>query len=376
MTWGGGWGEGRGGEWNRQEGLALAAASGLPVLDLTQGVASDPPPLLRGPCEPSVATYPLSAGSDELRAAAVFRLRHGFGVELAPDAVAACVGTKEFIATLPLFLRRMRPPGRRDTVLVPALGYPPYAYGAELAGLRVVRVPMDDQFRMRLDALPPHEVHRALCLWVNSPANPTGVVETLDRIARWGRRHGVLVLSDEAYADAAWDGPPRTVLDSGPAGVLAVHSLSKRSNSPHVRAGFYAGDPDLVSALVGLRRQAGFLPGAADQSLAVRLLRDERHAEAHHRRCRRRVLGLLDALRAAGLPCARPQGGPFLWLRVPDGSDLAFARRAAATAGLVVMPGSCYAPAGRNHVRIAASVDARLIAPRFPLLRSADLAEA
>jgi len=352
----------------RREGVALAAGSGLPVLDLSRDDAGDPPPRPGAPFEAAVT----GADGADLRAAAAFRLRRDFGVPVASDDVSTCVGATEFIVTLPLFLRRLRPPGPCDTVLVPALGSSPYVYGAELAGLRVVRVPAGADFRMRLDALDPSDVRRALCLWVNSPVNPTGVLEPLAGIARWGRCNGVLVVSDEAYAAATWDGRPRTVLSAGPQGVLAMHSLSQRSGSPQVRAGFYAGDPELVAALADLRGRAGFLPGAADQATAVRLLRDDRHAAAHRVRSRRRVHGLLEAVWEAGLRCARPQGGPFLWVRVPHGTDLAFARRAAATAGVVVMPGRCFGPAGGSHVRISATHDPGPVAARLALLRSPD----
>ena len=278
--------------WTREEGLVLAASSGLPVLDLSQGIAGDAPPVPEDPPAAPLAEYPASAGSAELRAAAATRLHRSYGVHVPTEAVAACVGTKEFISTLPLLLRHIRrSAGPYDTVLVPALGYPPYAYGAELAGLRVVRVPTDRNFRMRLDALSQDDVRRALCLWINSPANPTGVVEPLADIVRWGRENGVVVLSDEAYSAATWSGEPQTALSTGLSGVLAVHSLSKRSNSPQVRAGFYAGDPDLVAQLVVRRRLAGLMAGAVDQHRARWLLLDEQHAVEQRIRTRRRVRG-------------------------------------------------------------------------------------
>ncbi|MDJ1134771.1 pyridoxal phosphate-dependent aminotransferase [Streptomyces iconiensis] len=370
--------------WTREIGLDLAAASGLPVLDLTQGLSADPPPPVGPEVFPRTAAYPPSAGSEEFRAAAEAHLRRIYGVELPPGAVAACAGSKELISTLPLFLtatRHAEPPlgtgprdpaaPVRDTVLVPALGYPPYALGARLAGLRVFRVPAGPDFRMRLDLLPQEEVGRALCLWVNSPANPTGVVEPLDRIADWGRAHGVLVLSDEAYAAATWAHEPRTALSGGPKGVLALHSVSKRSNSPGLRVGFYAGDPAVVSRLVPLRRAAGFMASAASQAAATKLLLDDRHAEEHTRRTRRRVNDLVAALHAHGLACEPPQGGPFVWVRAPGGSDVRFARRAAQVAGLVVMPGSSYGPGASGYVRIAATLDRALVEPRLALVGTA-----
>ena len=104
-----------------------------------------------------------------------------------------------------------------------------------------------------------------MCLWVNTPGNPTGGLDDLAAAAALGRAHGVPVLSDECYVEFTWTGRPRTILESGLDGVLAVHSLSKRSNLAGLRVGCYAGDPDLVDYLREVRKHAGLMvpgPGA------------------------------------------------------------------------------------------------------------------
>src|SRR5262249_38610771 len=125
----------------RDELLVLADRSGLVPLDLSLGVAADPPPRWSRPTDAADHGYPPSAGSVPLRSAAGGALRRRYGVDLPPDAVAACAGAKEFISSLPLFLRLAKavPPGR-DTVLIPGLCYPAYANGARLAGFSVHRV--------------------------------------------------------------------------------------------------------------------------------------------------------------------------------------------------------------------------------------------
>src|SRR3569623_3345666 len=102
--------------------------------------------------------------------------------------------------------------------------------GAILAGGRAVPVPVGEQWRIRLDAIADADAERALCLWVNTPGNPAGGLDDLGAAAAWGRDRGIPVLSDECYAEFTWDGPPRTILEHGPEGVLAAHSRSKRSN--------------------------------------------------------------------------------------------------------------------------------------------------
>ena len=136
---------------------------------------------------------------------------------------------------------KLRTPAR-DTVLYPAVAYPTYEMGAILAGCRPVPVPPTPDGGLDLGAIDAADAARALLLWVNSPSNPTGALDDLGAAAAWGRAHGVPVFSDECYVEFTWDGPARTILEHGLDGVVAVHSLSKRSNLAGLRVGFYAGD--------------------------------------------------------------------------------------------------------------------------------------
>jgi len=327
------------------------------LVDCSIGTPYDPPPdevLAAMATSGTERGYPTSPGSPAYRAAAAGWLRRRFGVEVDPEhEVAACIGTKEFVATTAQFLRLRTPD--RDTVLYPAVSYPTYAMGATLAGVRSVAVPELPGGGPDLDAVDPADAARALLLWTNSPANPTGHLTDLGRAAAWGRERGIPVLSDECYAEFTWEGPPRTVLESGSAGVLAVHSLSKRSNLAGVRAGFYAGDTDLVSYLLDVRRHAGLMVPGPVQAGAVVALEDDAHVDAQRERYRDRLAFLADALALAGLPVQLPAGGFYLWVPVPgqfaDGWDVCdwLAREA----GMLVSPGELYGPGGAGHVRVA-----------------------
>jgi aspartate/methionine/tyrosine aminotransferase len=353
--------------WTRERAIEIAVAAGHVPVDLSLGVPGEPPPTwCRAPVSRTAAAYPASRGTLALRVAAAGYLARRYGSTIGADAVAATAGSKEFISTAPLFLREVLGPTSRDTVLIPALGYPPYEVGARLAGLRVHRIPVDEEFRMRLDRLPDAVAERALCVWVNSPANPTGVVTALGPVVRWARERGVLVLSDEAYAETTWCDVPRTALEHGCDGVLAVHSMSKRSNAPGLRVGFYAGDPAIVAGLVTHRRAAGFMASSDSQAEAAKLLDDDIHAQALRELTKYRLRYLVSALAAHGLRCPVPEGGMFAWPAVPDG--VAFARHAAERAGLIVAAGQQYGPAGHGHVRIAATREVAAVGPRLELL--------
>ncbi|MGH9283240.1 MAG: aminotransferase class I/II-fold pyridoxal phosphate-dependent enzyme [Acidimicrobiales bacterium] len=323
-------------------------------VDLSIGTPGDPAPAAAVAALSSSnaeAGYPASIGSERYRAAAAGWMGRRLGVEVDPAAVAACVGTKEFVTTLPHWLH-LRTPGR-DTVLHPAISYPSYEMGATLAGCRAVPVPLDAGWHLDLDAVDPADAARALCLWVNSPGNPAGQLDDLGAAAEWGRAHGVPVFSDECYVELTWDGPPRTILEAGPLGVVAVHSLSKRSNAAGLRAGFYTGDVGLVRYLSEVRKHAGFLVPGPVQAAASVALDDDAHVDAQRETYRRRLEYFRSLLAALGADAPPPGGGFYLWAPAPGRDAWAFTERLAVEGGCLVSPGDLYGEAGAGHVRVA-----------------------
>ena len=334
--------------------LAEALPGGC--VDLSIGTPCDPPPpaVVRALAASNAERgYPMSIGSLAYRTSAASWLSRRLDAVVDPaDEIAACIGTKEFVASTPNYLRLRNP--ERDTVLYPAVSYPTYEMGAILAGCRAVAVPLDENFRLDLHAISPSDAARALCLWVNSPGNPAGGLDDLGAAAAWGREHGVLVLSDECYAEFTWDGPRRTILTHGTAGVLAVHSLSKRSNMAGVRAGFYAGDPDVVGYLREVRKHAGcMVPGPVQAAGAVAYA-DDAHVDAQYEIYRSRLELMAKLLEAVGLSAPRPGGGFYLWVPVPGGNAWACAEWLAGAGGMLVSPGEFYGSvAGAEFIRVA-----------------------
>ena len=160
------------------------------------------------------------------------------------------------------------------------------------------------------------------------------------------------VFSDECYVEFTWDGPGRTILEHGLDGVIAVHSLSKRSNFAGVRAGFYAGDAELVAYLRSVRQHAGLMVPGPAQAAAVVAFDVDGHVELQ----RTRYLGRLDLMASvlsawSGIDVARPQGAFYLWIPVTDGWE--FTERLAAQGGAIVSPGEFYGPDGAAFVRVA-----------------------
>jgi succinyldiaminopimelate transaminase len=319
------------------------------IVDLSVGTPVDPTPdVVRRALEAASDSpgYPLTVGRVETRQAAVDWLARRHGVTgLGVDGVLPVIGTKELISSLPVHLGL----GERDLVVRPQLAYPTYEVGAALAGARLVAT----------DSLTSLGPQRPALLWLNSPSNPTGrvlPVAHLRKVVDWCRERGTLLVSDECYLDCAWEAEPRSVLHpevSGGSheGILAVHSLSKRSNLAGYRCGFVAGDSQVVAELLAVRKNLGLIQPGPQQVAMAAALADDDHAAEQHRRYAARRTTLRRALEAAGFRIDHSEGSLYLWASrdedcwrtVEDLADL----------GILVAPGTFYGPAGRHHVRVA-----------------------
>jgi succinyldiaminopimelate transaminase len=203
-------------------------------------------------------------------------------------------------------------------------------------------------------------VDGARLVWVNSPGNPTGKVlpaAALRDVVAWARSHGAVVASDECYITLGWDASPVSILHPSVCGgsfdgLLAVHSLSKRSNLAGYRAGFAAGDPALVAALLEIRKQAGLIMPGPVQAAMTAALSDDEHAVAQKERYAARRKVLATALTDAGWTIDHSEAGLYLWATHP-GHDCWSAAELLASAGILVTPGELYGPGGSRHIRLA-----------------------
>jgi succinyldiaminopimelate transaminase len=310
--------------------------------------------------------YPATAGTSGLRAAAAAWLARRHGVTVAPDAVLPVIGTKELVAWLPTLLGC----GPGDAVVHPVLAYPTYDVGARLAGARPVAADLAAADLAAADGLPPTGSDRVALAWLNSPSNPTGQVLPAGQLAaavHWAREHGAIVASDECYLELGFQARPVSVLHpqacgGSHRGLLAVHSLSKRSNMAGYRAGFVTGDPDLVAQLLEVRKHAGMMVPAPVQAAMTAALGDDAHADAQHARYADRRAALRPALEAAGWAVEHSQAGLYLWAAHPAYGCWESVRVLAGT-GILVAPGEFYGPSGARHIRVAlTATDERIAA--------------
>jgi succinyldiaminopimelate transaminase len=318
------------------------------LVDLSIGTPVDPVP---GPVRRALGDasnapgYPTVHGTPELRGAYADWLARAHGVTVDPADVLPTIGSKELVASLPAQLGVLA----GDTVVIPEIGYPTYEVGAVMAGATVVRA----------DSLTAIGPERPKMLWLNTPSNPTGKVlpaEHLAKIVQWARSRDVIVASDECYIDLGWDTTPVSILHPDVCGgdhrnLLAVHSLSKRSNMAGYRIGFVAGDPALVGGLLALRRHLGFMVPTPVQAAAVAALADDGHMLAQRSRYAARREQLSAALEKCGFTVTESGAGLYLW--ITRGEPAMESVEWLAGLGILVAPGLFYGPGGATHLRVA-----------------------
>jgi succinyldiaminopimelate transaminase len=319
------------------------------IVDLSVGTPVDPTPQVVRDALASAGDspgYPATIGRPDLREAVVRWLERTAGATgVDVDGVLPSIGSKELIATLATHLGL----GPGDVVVHPTLAYPTYEVGTRLAGATPLAA----------DALTAVGPQVPAMLWLNSPANPSGrilPVEHLRKVVAWCRERGTLLVSDECYLECAWDRPAVSVLhpdvcDGDHRGILAVHSLSKRSNLAGYRCAFVAGDPGLVAELLAVRKNLGLMMPGPMQVAMRAALDDDEHVREQQQRYRARRAILRSALEGAGFRIDHSEGALYLWATRDEPcwdtvADLA-------GRGVLVAPGDFYGPTGARHVRVA-----------------------
>ena len=345
---------------------AIAAEHPGGTVDLSIGTPVDSTPQLIQDALAAGANahgYPTTHGTLELRQAIVdwfARRRNVHG--LSTDQVMPTVGSKELVAWLPFLLGLGTHPetGERDVVVYPRAAYPTYEIGARLAGA-------DHYAADSLTELPEDVKRRVRLVWVNSPANPNGVVrgvEQLRELVRHARDIGAVVASDECYAELGWGEwdtarggkPVPSILDERVCagdftGLFAAYSLSKQSNLAGYRAAFIAGDAQIMPNIINTRKHAGMIVPAPVQSAMIAALTDDAHVAAQKDIYRARREILVEAITAAGGRIEGSEAGLYLWTTFGESTWESIERLA--KLGIVAGPGVFYGEGCDGYVRIA-----------------------
>lgn len=340
--------------------LETAKAHPDGLVNLSIGTPVDPTPaVIRDALAAATDAhgYPTTHGTVQVRQAIVDWFDRRRGVPgLSVEQVMPTIGSKELVAWLPFLLGL----GKGDVVVRPSVAYPTYDIGAQLAGATAVAADS-------LDELDTDTRARVRLVWVNSPANPTGIVRGVDELKKLvddARSLGAVVASDECYAELGWGEWDTqrggklvpSILDSRVCGesqqlVFSVYSLSKQSNFAGYRGAFIAGDAEIMPNLINSRKHAGMIVPAPVQAAMAAALNDDAHVEAQKDLYRARRDLLLPAVQKFGLTVENSEAGLYLWATA--GEDTWTTVQRFAELGILIGPGVFYGESGEGYVRLA-----------------------
>jgi len=297
-----------------------------------------------------LASYPATAGEPALREAAAGWLQRRYGVSVNPATQVLPVnGSREALFALTQTVVDGTKPGA--VVLCPNPFYQIYEGATLLAGAQPYYVPSDParNFAVDWDSVPAEVWARTQMIFTCSPGNPTGAVMPLDewkKLFELSDRYGFVIASDECYSEIYFrDEPPLGGLEaavklgrSDYKNLIALTSLSKRSNVPGMRSGFVAGDAALIKPFLLYRTYHGSAMSTVVQAASVAAWNDELHV-VENRNLYREKFARVTPLLSTVLDVTLPDAAFYLWAGV-QGSDTDFARDLLALYNVTVLPGS------------------------------------
>ena len=320
-----------------------------------------------------LASYPSTLGEPALRQTISSWLQRRYGLKVdAATQILPVNGSREALFALTQAV--VDPSQPNATVICPNPFYQIYEGAALLAGADVHYVPSDAARNFAIDysAVPKAVWAKTQLVFVCSPGNPAGAVMTL---AEWqflfnmSDRYGFVIASDECYSEIYFrDEPPLGGLQAASQlgrhdfkNLIAMTSLSKRSNVPGLRSGFVAGDAALIKPFLLYRTYHGSAMSPIVQAASMAAWADEAHVAAN-RTLYREKFAQVTPLLSAVMDVALPDAGFYLWAGVPtafNGDDTAFSRELLAAYNVVVLPGSYLARdfqssnPGQGRIRMA-----------------------
>jgi alanine-synthesizing transaminase len=344
-----------------------ARAAGEDIIDFGMGNPDQPPPqhvidkLAETLADPRAHRYSTSRGIPGLRRAHCAYYARRFGVELDPEReVIVTLGSKEGLANL---AQAITSPG--DIILAPNPSYPIHAFGFIIAGAAIRSIPVAPgfDFMEQLERAMRHSVPKPSALVLNFPANPTAEVIDLNfysTVVDFCRENGIYVISDLAYAEVYFEGPPPpSILQVPGAKEIAVEftSMSKTYSMPGWRIGFCAGNPRLIAALARVKSYLDYGAFTPIQVAATAALNGPQDCIDEMRaRYRRRRDVLVSGLAAAGWPIPSPPATMFCWAPLPtalrDMGSLEFSKLLLEEAQVAVAPGIGFGEYGEGFVRL------------------------
>src|SRR5262249_5319858 len=256
-----------------------------------------------------------------------------------------------------------------DTVLVEEFSYQGTISKLRRLRANIVPVPLDDE-GLRTDAPPEpladlgrKSIVPKFIYTIPTIQNPTGSILPLERrraLIALARQYGMPIFEDECYADLLWnpDAPP-SLYALDPQQVIHIGSFSK-TLAPALRLGYAIADWEVMSRLVALKREADSGTGAVEQMMVAEYFAPNftRHVGELSQVLREKLDTMVEALEkefGTAVEQWQPEGGIFLWIKLPDAVDVRKLIEPAAAAGIVFNPGpdwACRPESATSHMRL------------------------
>ncbi|MEZ4753940.1 MAG: aminotransferase class I/II-fold pyridoxal phosphate-dependent enzyme [Bdellovibrionota bacterium] len=308
---------------------------------------------------PEVSQYPSIKGSQEFRQACADWVKRRFKVNLnIEENILALTGAKEGIFHItPVLVKKI---AKKDTIIIAAPGYQIPKLSAEIFGVNVYTVDLNQEnnWKLDLDLVPKETLERAAAVWFNYPHNPTGQTVSLDFLKQQyniAREYGIVFCSDETYVDLYLDDKsiPPSALELGTDDILVFHSCSKRSGMTGYRTGFVAGDPRLIADYTALRSVMGVATPITTQAAAIAAWSDDLHVRVRRECFNQKREIIQSALEEMNIEFLAVDATFYIWCETPEGQSSSEYTAKLLKKGIIVSPESHFMGTQDKYFRIA-----------------------
>jgi LL-diaminopimelate aminotransferase len=344
------------------EKKATQLKMGRDVIDLSIGSPDLPPPdfvkeiLASEVMNSQQYSYPITA-TEEFKQAVCYFYKVRYGVHIDSDKVLQLMGSQDGLSHLAL---AYLDPG--DIVIVPNPGYPIYSASVHIAGADMYPIELKEEngFKPILGEIPKEICKKAKMMVLNYPGNPTSSLVDLSffqEVIQFGKIHDILIVHDFAYSELIFDGfKPLSILSVPGAEEIAIefNSLSKSFNMAGCRVGYLIGHPNLIEPLAIVKSHIDygvFYP--IQKAASTALTSDFSFLDDHKQTYQRRRDVFIRSLHEIGWKVRQPEGGMFVWGKLPEGWSSFDFSMAAIEKGVIVTPGNAFGSEGEGYVRMA-----------------------
>lgn len=312
-------------------------------------------------------SYTLNKGMEELREAISVKFTRDNNFSVSPEEIIVTSGASEALHIAILSVVE-----RGDEVLMPNPGFVSFAALTKLAEGRPVGVPLSEDFTISVEAVKEKITNKTKALIINSPANPTGAVESEENIKALvdlATDHQIIIVSDEVYEHLIYDGVKHVSPARFYEGVITVNAVSKTYAMTGFRLGYLAAPAEYVEQMLKIHQYIQACASSISQKAALAAITGPQECVAEMRsEFKRRRDFAVTALRDMGMEVRTPQGAFYIFPRVKDEKEFVEMLR---KRRIIVTPGSTFGSLGKNHVRISYALRFEKLKQAFEIMKEA-----